>query len=78
MEDHKTLAVSEDFGLVTECPGGIIHIHLHHMTLKFMPNDFAKLTDLLIQARAQCDLPQKTGAKPHLQIVAPSQTETPE
>jgi hypothetical protein len=78
MEDHKTLAISEDFGLVTECPGGIIHVHLHHMTLKFMPNDFVKLTDLLNKARAQCDAPQKGCGKPHLQIVGPPPTDTPE
>ncbi len=83
MEDQTILANFENFGNVTICPGGVVHVNLSHCSLKFMPSDFVKFTELISKARINFDSPSRQGAKPHLHLVGshpehPSSPEKPE
>ncbi|MFH0823917.1 MAG: hypothetical protein V2B18_14295 [Pseudomonadota bacterium] len=70
MEDHRIIANAPDFGNVTVCPGGVVHINLPHMSLKFVPSDFVKLADLIAQAHRNFQATSGPGpAKPHLHVV---------
>ncbi|MBI5249164.1 MAG: hypothetical protein HY912_06690 [Desulfomonile tiedjei] len=77
MEDHTILASSDNFGNVTVCPGGVVHVNLSHCSLKFTPSDFVKLSELIAKARISFDSPRKGSAKPHLQLVTSDQERTP-
>ena len=71
MEEHTILAADNDFGTVSVCPGGVIHVTLAHYSLKFLPADFTKLADLIRKARVNLgDRPQLTSGKPRLQVVS--------
>jgi len=74
MEDHTILATEENFGAVSVCPGGIIHINLAHLTLKLLPSDFEKLADLVAKAKLNFARPKRTEGKPHLQVVTSAPT----
>jgi hypothetical protein len=69
MEDHTILATEENFGAVSVCPGGIVHINLPHLTLKLLPSEFEKFSDLVAKARLGFARPKRTEGKPHLQVV---------
>jgi hypothetical protein len=83
VEDHTILANSENFGNVTVCPGGVIHVNLPHCSLKFTPSDFVKFTELMGKARLNFDSSSRTSAKPRLHLVSsdpepPASPEKPE
>lgn len=70
MDEHTILASDEDFGTVSVCPGGVVHINLAHCSLKFVPSDFLKFSELIGKARLNLgQRPQLGEAKPRLQIV---------
>ena len=71
VEDHTILASSENFGNVTVCPGGVIHVNLPHCSLKFTPSDFVRFTELIGKARINFDSSSRTSAKPRLHLVGP-------
>lgn len=74
--DDQIVASIEDFGNVYVCPGGVIHINLAHMSLKFGPGDFAKFADLISQANGSLNAPRRrSGAKPQLQLVSDDHSE---
>ena len=78
MEDQTILANDPDFGNVTVCPGGVVHVNLLHVSLKFGPSDFVRLSDLMAQARNSFENRQRPkGGKPRLQIVGPEDAEDP-
>jgi hypothetical protein len=68
VDDQIILANAENFGTVTVCPGGVVHVHLPHCSLKFMPSDFERFYKLIAQASAKYEAPRPSG-KPRLQVV---------
>lgn len=80
MDDHTILASEENFGSVTVCPGGVVHIHLPHFSLKFISTDFVKFHDMIAKARLQLDMPRRADGKPRLHLVSPETNDqaTPE
>jgi hypothetical protein len=70
VDDQTVLASSENFGTVSVCPGGVVHINLPHCSLKFLPSDFVKFSELIAKARLKFDLPLRGDGKPRLQIVS--------
>ncbi len=77
MDDQTILASEENFGTVTVCPGGVVHIHLPHCSLKFLATDFVKFHDLIAKARLQFDLPRRGDGKPRLHVVSPEKKDQP-
>lgn len=75
MDDQIVLATSENFGNVTVCPGGVVHVNLAHVSLKLLPSEFMKLSDLIAQARIRFEPPVRSSGKPSLQVVSPRTTE---
>ncbi len=71
MDDQIVLATSENFGNVTVCPGGVVHVNLAHVSLKLLPSEFIRLSDLIAQARIRFEPPSRSGGKPSLQVVTP-------
>jgi hypothetical protein len=70
VEEHTILATDDDFGTISLCPGGVVHVNLAHYGLKFVPSDFMKLAELVAKARANLgNRPQLAAGKPHLQVV---------
>ncbi len=69
MDDQTILSSSENFGTVSVCPGGVVHINLPHCSLKFTPSDFEKFSELIGQARLNFNAPPR-GAKPHLHVIS--------
>jgi hypothetical protein len=69
VDDQTILATSEQ-GSVTVCPGGIVHVHLPHCSIKLTPADFVKFSELVAKARVNFDSKQRSGAKPRLQLVS--------
>lgn len=76
MDDQTVLASSENFGTVSVCPGGVVHINLPHCSLKFLPADFVKFAELIAQARIKFDQPVRSDGKPRLQIVSSERDDT--
>lgn len=76
LDDQTILSSTENFGTVSVCSGGVIHINLPHCSLKFMPSDFVKFSDLIGQARLNFDSPPR-GAKPHLHVVTSEKENKP-
>ncbi len=74
MDDHTILATEDDFGNVSVCPGGVVHVNLVHISLKFLPQDFARLCELVAKAKQNLDAPRTSVSKPRLHVV-PSETE---
>ena len=70
MDDQKILSSDDGFGAVTMCPGGVVHVNLPHITLKFLPEDFKRFSDLISKARLNHDRPKKIEQKPKLQLVS--------
>jgi len=70
LDDHTILADDENFGNVVVCPGGVVHVNLTHYSLKFVPEDFLKFSELIDKARRKYEAPQLTGSKPRLRLVA--------
>jgi hypothetical protein len=70
LDDQTILASEENMGNVTVCPGGVIHINLPHCSLKFLPSDFLKFSELISKARTRFDPPVRGDGKPRLQIVS--------
>lgn len=75
MDDHTLLAIEEGFGSVSVCPGGVVHVNMPHITLKFVPQDFVRFAELIGKARLKHEAPKQSGKKPRLQLVSP---ETPD
>lgn len=69
MEDQTILASDETLGNITVCPGGVVHINLPHCSLKLLPSDFVKLSELVSKARMRFDPPIRGDGKPRLQVV---------
>jgi len=69
LDEQTILATLENFGAVSVCHGGVVHVNLPHCSLKFLPSDFAKLCELIANARMKFDLPRRGDGKPRLQIV---------
>jgi hypothetical protein len=69
LDDQTILAVLENFGTVSVCPGGIVHVNLAHCSLKFIPSDFEKFCQLVEQAHRKFDLPRRVSGRPTLQVV---------
>jgi hypothetical protein len=69
LDEDTILAELEKFGNVTVCPGGVIHVNLAHLSLKFMPEDFVRLSDLIAKARGNFESrnPRPDG-KPKLRV----------
>lgn len=70
MDDQKVLSSEDGFGAVTVCPGGVVHVNLPHFTLKFLPEDFDRFSDLIAKARLNRDRPKKVDQRPKLQLVS--------
>lgn len=69
VDDQKILSTDDGFGAVTMCPGGVVHVNLPHVTLKFLPDDFDRFSDLIAKAKLNHDRPRKTEQRPKLQLV---------
>jgi hypothetical protein len=81
LDDQTILASEENFGNVSVCPGGIVHVNLTHCTLKFLPQDFVKFSELIGKAAVKHQAPPpQTGGKPRLHLVGSdaSDKESPE
>jgi hypothetical protein len=76
LDDQTILASTENFGTVSVCPGGVVHINLPHCSLKFMPSDFTKFSDLIGQARLNFNTPAR-GTKPHLHVISSEKENKP-
>jgi len=74
VDDHTILAGEDNFGNVSVCPGGVVHVNLVHVSLKFLPQDFVRLCELVAKARQNLDAPPAAGGKHRLHVV-PSETE---
>ena len=70
MDDQKILSSDDGFGAVTMCPGGVVHVNLPHYTLKFLPTEFERFSDLIAKARMNQDRPRKSDQRPKLQLVS--------
>lgn len=77
MDDQTILASDENFGTVIVCHGGVVHINLPHCSLKFLPADFARFSELIAKARLKFDLPVRGDGKPRLQIVPAEKASIP-
>ena len=70
MSDEQTiLASDENFGNVAVCPGGVVHVNLVHLSLKFLPEDFVRLSELVNKARLKLEQRPTPRGKPRLQVV---------
>ena len=79
MDDHTILASDADFGTVSVCPGGVIHVNLPHYSLKFVPSDFIKFSDLMDKARLNFGKRQRLSeGKPGLKLVSRDPTDPDE
>jgi hypothetical protein len=80
LDDHTIIASDENFGNVTVCPGGVVHVNLVHVSLKFTPDDFSRFAELIARARLNSQHQHVPRSKPRLQVVTPdtSEGETPE
>ncbi|MGB6066404.1 MAG: hypothetical protein WBG50_16505 [Desulfomonilaceae bacterium] len=76
MDDQTILSSVENFGTVSVCQGGVVHINLPHCSLKFVASDFLKFSDLIGQARLNFDLPPR-GTKPHLHVISAEKENKP-
>ncbi len=70
VDDQKILSSDDGFGAVTMCPGGVVHVNLPHYTLKFLPSEFERFSDLIAKARMNQDRPRKPDQRPKLQLVS--------
>jgi hypothetical protein len=74
LDEDTILAEEGNFGNVTTCPGGVIHVNLAHLSLKFLPEDFVRFTDLMSRARGKFETKRpRPDGKPKLQVVTNSQ-----
>ncbi|MDD3471232.1 MAG: hypothetical protein PHS86_00465 [Syntrophaceae bacterium] len=78
MDDQKILSSDDGFGAVTVCPGGVVHVNLLHFTLKFLPNEFERFSDLIAKARMNQGRPKKPEHRPKLQVVSTDPKDEPE
>jgi hypothetical protein len=76
LDDQTILSSAENFGTVSVCSGGVVHINLPHCSLRFMPSDFVKFSDLIGQARLNFNAPAR-GAKPHLHVISSEKENKP-
>ncbi|HTY23232.1 MAG TPA: hypothetical protein VMC85_08885 [Desulfomonilaceae bacterium] len=75
MDDQTILSSEENFGNVAVCPGGVVHVNLTYYSLKFLPEDFIKFSELIDTARRKFELPPSGGNKPRLHLVAAKTSE---
>jgi hypothetical protein len=71
LDEQTILASEENFGNVSVCQGGVVHVNLVHMTIKFLPGDFEKFAQLISRARMNLEAGRPTRSKPRLQVVSP-------
>lgn len=72
MADEGIIASDPNFGNVSVCPGGIVHVNLTHLSLKFMPSDFERFAGLIADAQENLqERAPKSSGKPSLRIVSP-------
>lgn len=78
MDDQTILADDPNFGNVTVCVGGVVHVNLPYCSLKFVPTDFERFAELIGQARLKMrDIPGATDGKPRLQLVSSKTDDLP-
>jgi hypothetical protein len=64
------LASDDSFGVITICPGGVVHVHLPHVTVKLLPHEFLKLAELAAHAKVALNAARPPAEKPHLRLVS--------
>lgn len=78
LDEQTILANDPEFGNVTVCPGGLVHVNLVHVSLKFGPSDFVRLCELMGKARLNFEGRQRPkDGKPRLQLVPCETDEEP-
>jgi hypothetical protein len=71
VDEHTIVALDEEFGNVSVCPGGVVHLNLRYCSLKFMPSDFTRLANLIQKARLNIeDDSRPPVGKPRLQVIS--------
>jgi hypothetical protein len=76
LDEQTILASEENFGNVAVCPGGIVHVNLTHCSLKFLPQDFVKFSELVGRAILKYQAsPAQTSGKPRLHLVSSEATD---
>lgn len=58
--DLQVLSRDDEFGIVTRCPAGCIHVCVGHTTLRLSPRQYWKLMDLLTASARKIDPPGAT------------------
>ena len=64
--DLRVLSRDEEFGVVTQCPAGCIHVCVGNTTLRLSPKQYWKLMDLLTASARKIDPPGTTRSQGHL------------
>ncbi|MXW70950.1 MAG: hypothetical protein F4Z74_05805 [Acidobacteria bacterium] len=59
--DLQVLSRDDQFGIVTRCPAGCIHVCVGNTTLRLSPRQYWRLMDLLMASARKIDPP---GAAP--------------
>jgi hypothetical protein len=77
LEDQRILASAENFGTVSVCSGGVVHVNLPHCSLKFLPSDFSKFCELVAKARMNFEPPVRPTGKSRLQVVTSESKDDP-
>jgi hypothetical protein len=77
LEDQRILANVENFGTVSVCSGGVVHVNLPHCSLKFIPSDFSKFCELIAKARMNFEPPLRASGKSRLQVVTSEPEDEP-
>ena len=77
MDEFSILADEPDFGNISMCPGGIVHVNLAHVSLKMNSSDFKRFADLIGRANQKLsDQSNRPVGSPRLHVVPPN-AETP-
>lgn len=59
--DLRVLSHEGEFGMVTQCPAGCIHVCVGNTTLRLSPQQYWKLMNLLTASARKIDPPGATG-----------------
>jgi hypothetical protein len=77
VEDQRILASEENFGTVSVCSGGVVHVNLPHCSVKFLPSDFSKFCEMIAKARMNFEPPVRVSGKSRLQVVTSESNDDP-
>ena len=61
--DLRVLSRDEEFGVVTQCPAGCIHVCVGNTTLRLSPKQYWKLMDLLTASARKVAPPGATRSE---------------